>query len=41
MRVIGKMAQQNVLGFLSVYREIYGEEKFSELMEKIREEFGR
>ncbi len=40
MKEIGKMAQENVLGFLCVYRKIYGEEKFSELMEKIREEFG-
>ncbi len=39
MKEIGKMAQENVLGFLCVYRKIYGEEKFHELMEKIKEEF--
>ncbi len=40
MKEIGKMAQENVLGFLCVYRKIYGEEKFHELMEKIKKEFG-
>lgn len=39
MKDIGKMAQQNVLGFLSVYREIYGEDKFQELMGRVKEEF--
>ena len=39
MKDISKMAQANVLGFLSVYRKIYGEEKFHDLMGKIKKEF--
>ncbi|MFO8110216.1 MAG: PadR family transcriptional regulator [Thermoplasmata archaeon] len=39
MKEIGEMARENVLGFLSVYREIYGEDKFQELMERVKEEF--
>ena len=39
MKEIGKMAQENVLGFLCVYREIYGEDKFRELMDRVRMEF--
>jgi len=39
MKEIGEMAQENVLGFLCVYREIYGEDKFQELMDRLRKEF--
>jgi len=39
MKEIGEMAQENVLGFLCVYREIYGEDKFQELMDRMRKEF--
>ncbi len=36
---IGVQSQDMVLGFLNVYRDIFGEEKFRELINKIKEEF--
>ncbi len=36
---IGVQSQDMVLGFLNVYRDIFGEEKFNELIDKIKEEF--
>lgn len=36
---IGIQSQDMVLGFLNVYRDIFGEEKFHELIDKIKEEF--
>ena len=36
---IGMQSQNMVLGFLNVYRDIFGEEKFQELIDKIKEEF--
>lgn len=36
---IGIQSQDMVLGFLNVYRDIFGEEKFDRLIDKIKEEF--
>jgi len=36
---IGDQAQNTVLGFLNVYRDIFGEAKFQSLIEDIKEEF--
>lgn len=36
---VGIRSQDMVLGFLNVYRDIFGEEKFEELIEKIKDEF--
>lgn len=36
---IGVQSQDMVLGFLNVYRDIFGEEKFNELIDKIKKEF--
>ena len=36
---LGENAQDMVLGFLNVYQEIYGEDDFQELIDKIKEEF--
>lgn len=36
---IGIQSQDMVLGFLNVYRDIFGEEKFEELIDKIKDEF--
>ena len=39
IKEMGSQAQDMVLGFLNVYQNIYGEEGFTELIEKIRREF--
>ncbi|MBS3790561.1 MAG: helix-turn-helix transcriptional regulator [Candidatus Thermoplasmatota archaeon] len=36
---IGIQSQDMVLGFLNVYKDIFGERRFDELIEKIKEEF--
>lgn len=36
---IGIQSQDMVLGFLNVYKDIFGQKKFDELIEKIKEEF--
>ncbi len=36
---IGEQSQDMVLGFLNVYRDIFGEEKFEGLVDRIKEEF--
>lgn len=36
---IGVQSQNMVLGFLNVYREIFGEEKFVKLIDRVKEEF--
>ena len=36
---IGIQSQDMVLGFLNVYRDIFGEEKFNRLIDKIKDEF--
>ena len=36
---IGIQSQNMVLGFLNVYQDIFGEEKFQGLIDKIKEEF--
>ncbi len=36
---IGLQSQDMVLGFLNVYRDIFGEKKFNELIGKIQDEF--
>ncbi len=39
MEELGGKAQNMVLGFLNVYKDIYSEEDFNRLIEKIRKEF--
>lgn len=36
---VGIQSQDMVLGFLNVYRDIFGKRKFDNLIEKIKEEF--
>jgi len=39
IKEIGKTSQNMVLGFLNVYKEIYDDKDFEELIEKIKKEF--
>ncbi len=40
IKELGDDAQDMVLGFLNVYSDIYSEDSFERLIEKIKEEFG-
>ncbi len=39
MKKIGESSENMVLGFLNVYKDIFGNEKLDELLDKIKDEF--
>ncbi len=39
MKEIGESSENMVLGFLNVYKDIFGEERLDELLDKIKAEF--